>query len=75
MKMKKIMFYDTFIRLWHETMPNLKFQLPESDLCEVCEIFKKQIQISKNDNKSFEKSKKQYDIISFIRSLPAGRGQ
>jgi hypothetical protein len=58
---EKIMSYDTFRRLWHETMPNLKFQLPGSDLCEVCEIFKKQIQISKNDNESFEKSKKQYE--------------
>ena len=38
---EKVISYDTFRRLWIETIPNLKFQLSGPDLCEICETFRK----------------------------------
>ena len=38
---EKVISYDTFRRLWIETILNLKFQSSESDLCEICETFRK----------------------------------
>ena len=57
----KIISYTTFCRLWHETMPNLKFQSPTSDLCEVCKNFKAKMKVEKDNNEEFEIIKKQYE--------------
>jgi hypothetical protein len=58
---EKIMSYITFKRLWYSTVPNIKFQLPGSDLCEVCEDFRKQIQTSKNNYDEFIIIKTEYE--------------
>ena len=33
--------YKTFVRTWHEVAPHICFMKPRSDLCMVCEDFKK----------------------------------
>jgi len=58
---EKVMSYDTFRRLWYDTMPNLKFQSTGSDLCKVCEIFRKQLQISKNDIDNYKEIELEYE--------------
>jgi hypothetical protein len=35
--------YRTFIRIWQEELPNIQFNNPKSDLCMLCEDFKKQL--------------------------------
>lgn len=58
---EKVISYDTFKRLWYRTVSNIKFQLSGSDLCEVCEDFRKQIQTSKNNYDEFIKIKTEYE--------------
>jgi hypothetical protein len=54
----KIISYDSFIKLWHELTPHIKFQSPASDLCETCTEFKAKLALLKNDTE-------QYDMVSF----------
>ncbi len=35
--------YRTFLKIWHEEFPYIKFNDPRSDLCITCEDFKKQL--------------------------------
>jgi hypothetical protein len=35
--------YRTFIRVWHDVSPNVCFSKPRSDLCMICEDYKKQL--------------------------------
>ncbi|RGB32431.1 hypothetical protein C1646_670112 [Rhizophagus diaphanus] len=58
---ENIISYSTFRRLWHELMPNLKFQSPASDLCETCEEFKAKMRIAKSDIDKFNIIKNQFE--------------
>ncbi|CAG8739621.1 16146_t:CDS:1, partial [Gigaspora rosea] len=58
---ENIISYFTFRRLWYEMMPYLKFQLPVSDLCEVCEILKVKLIIAKSNIDEYEQVKSQYN--------------
>ncbi|MDW3631319.1 MAG: hypothetical protein QOK71_07770 [Nitrososphaeraceae archaeon] len=51
----------TFRRLWHELVPNIKFQPPSSDLCDKCEMFKAKMIVAKSDVEDYEKIKKEYE--------------
>ncbi|CAG8643737.1 26216_t:CDS:2, partial [Gigaspora rosea] len=48
-------------KLWQETIPNLKFQLPASDLCEVCETFKAKLLVAKSNKDEYDQIKVEYD--------------
>ncbi|CAB5362839.1 unnamed protein product [Rhizophagus irregularis] len=58
---ENIISYSTFRRLWHELMPNLKFQSPASDLCETCEEFKAKMRTAKSDIDKFNIIKNQFE--------------
>ena len=58
---EQIISYYTFRRLWHEMVPNLKFQSPGSDLCETCENFKAKIQTEKHNANEYEQLKIQFE--------------
>ncbi|CAG8620009.1 9490_t:CDS:1, partial [Dentiscutata heterogama] len=54
---EKIISYFTFRKLWQETIPYLKFQLPTSDLCEVCETFKAKLLVAKSNKDEYDQIK------------------
>ncbi|GBC25429.2 hypothetical protein GLOIN_2v1842132 [Rhizophagus irregularis DAOM 181602=DAOM 197198] len=56
-----IISYSTFRRLWHELIPNLKFQPSASDLCEKCVEFKAKMQAAKSDIDKYNIIKDQYE--------------
>ena len=58
---ENIISYSTFRKLWHEIMPNLKFQSPASDLCETCEDFKAKMRVAKKDIDEYNDIKNQYE--------------
>jgi hypothetical protein len=58
---KQVISYHTFRKLWHELIPNLKFQSPASDLCDNCEMFKAKMVVAKSDDEEYEKIKKEYE--------------
>src|SRR6266542_3469907 len=58
---EKVISYNTFRYLWIETILNLKFQSLGSDFCEICETFRKQMQISKSNIDEFKKIKLEYE--------------
>jgi hypothetical protein len=58
---EKIISYSTFRRLWHELIPNLKFQSPASDLCETCEEYKAKMRLAKSDIDKYNDIKNQYE--------------
>ena len=43
------MSYNSFIKIWHELVPHIKFQPSASDLCETCANFKAELAIIKDD--------------------------
>jgi len=46
---QKVMSYNSFVKLWHELVPYIKFQPPASDLCETCANFKAELAVIKDD--------------------------
>lgn len=54
---EKVMSYDSFVKLWHELVPYIKFESIASDLCETCVNFKAELMLAKNN-------KEQFDIIT-----------
>ncbi|CAG8793786.1 14138_t:CDS:2, partial [Dentiscutata erythropus] len=52
---EKIISYSTFKRLWREMVPNLRFQPPASDLCEICTLFKANLLAAKKDIDEYNK--------------------
>jgi len=43
-----IISYKSFVQLWKNLTPHIKFMTPGTDLCDTCEILKKKIQYAKN---------------------------
>ncbi|CAG8674390.1 23233_t:CDS:2, partial [Racocetra persica] len=58
---EKIISYFTFRKLWQEVIPHLKFQLPASDLCEVCKSFKAKLLVVKSNKNEYDQIKVQYN--------------
>ena len=58
---EQIISYYTFRRIWHETIPTLKFQPFASDICEICEDFKAQMRIAKSNIDQYNIIKNQYE--------------
>ncbi|CAG8615915.1 8626_t:CDS:1, partial [Cetraspora pellucida] len=42
-------------KLWYEIIPNLRFQLPASNFCEVCTSFKAKLLAAKQDVDEYNK--------------------
>jgi hypothetical protein len=57
----RVMSYTTFVDLWKTLYPQLKFQKPGSDLCEVCTSYKDKMKAAKNEEELFNNLKKEYD--------------
>lgn len=68
-KSKQIISYTTFRRLWHDIMPNLKFQPSASDLCETCMEFKVKLQVAKCNADSYKLVKIEYEKHQTIAKL------
>lgn len=39
----KFLKYETFLKLWHELTPNIKFMSPRTDLCDTCHQFRNEL--------------------------------
>ena len=50
--------YLTFIRIWKEVTPNIKFRSPRSDLCDTCQQFHRDLQCSYTDEVTKQTQKK-----------------
>jgi hypothetical protein len=57
---EKVISYDSFLKLWHELVPHIKFQPPASDLCETCTNFKAKLAVVKNDIEQYNNISIQY---------------
>ncbi|CAG8810613.1 25378_t:CDS:2, partial [Racocetra persica] len=58
---EKIISYSTFKKLWYEMVPNLRFQPPASDLCEICTSFKAKLLAAKKDIDEYNKVQVEYN--------------
>jgi hypothetical protein len=50
--------YLTFIRIWKEVTPNIKFRSPRSDLCDTCQQYHRDSQCSYTDEATKQTQKK-----------------
>ena len=56
-KDKKPASYQSFIKIWQETTPNIQFQRPRTDMCKTCEDHIKNIRIAIGRKNEEEKIK------------------
>ena len=49
-----IISYKSFVRLWQNLTPHIKFMTPGTDLCEVCELLKRKLQYAQNINEKYK---------------------
>ncbi len=64
---KEPMAYRTFLKIWQEAFPQVKFNDPRSDLCMTCEDFKKRLnQAAAALDENREKSKFKYIELLLI---------
>ncbi|CAB4384275.1 unnamed protein product [Rhizophagus irregularis] len=66
---ENVISYSTFLRLWHDTMPNLKFQPPASDICETCAEFKAKMLAAKSNIDEYNTIKNQYEEHQEVADL------
>lgn len=58
----KVLKYETFLKLWHNLTPHIKFLNPRTDLCNTCHQFRNELH-SCQDEKEAEANKKNFDPI------------
>lgn len=61
----KFLKYETFLKLWHELTPHIKFMSPRSDLCDTCHKLRHEIHSCQDETTKVQLKKK--NRIHFCR--------
>ncbi len=58
----QILSYTSFLKIWHNLTPHIKFERHGTDLCEVCQQFKAQLILAKRDHEEYLRISGQFDL-------------
>jgi hypothetical protein len=72
-KDKKPASYQSFIKIWQETTPNIEFQRPRTDMCKTCEDHIKNIRIAIGRKNEEEKIKYYKEALKHLKHVKKER--